>query len=111
MTDDSGHYGFAGLCAGSATLSAVLSNGQASQGAAVTLNGRDAREVNLSAVPIQATVAATATLAQQTATPEPDLPATGYSGWLLAGAALLGLFLLLSAGMRRVLAERTQDHN
>lgn len=111
LTDDSGRFGFAGLCAGAATLSARLADGQASQAARVLLNGRDSVPVNLSAAPVQATVATEVAPAQPTATPEPDLPATGYSGWLLAGAAALGLVLLLSAGMRRVLGDRTQDHN
>ncbi len=111
LSDDSGHYGFGGLCPGAATLNAYLSNGQVSQPAQVLLNGRDSMEVNLSAAPMQATVAATTAMVQQTATPVPDLPATGYSGWLLAGAALLGLVLFLSAGTRRALGERTQDHD
>lgn len=111
LTDDNGHYGFAALCAGTATLKAYLADGQVSLPARIVLNGQDSVQVNLSAAPFQGTVVATAAIAQQTATPEPDLPATGYSGWLLAGAALLGLLLLLSAGMRRVFGERTQDHN
>ena len=110
LSDDRGQYGFAGLCAGTAMLSAYLANGQASQPARVILNGRDSVQVNLSAAPMQATAAATAAVAEQAETPEPDLPATGYSGWLLAGAALFGLVLALTAGMRRVLGERTQDH-
>lgn len=109
LSDDRGQYGFAGLCAGTARLSAYLANGQVSQPASVILNGRDSVQVNLSAAPMQATAGATA-VTQEAATPEPDLPATGYSGWLLAGAALFGLLLLLSAGMRRLLGERTRDH-
>ena len=46
--------------------------------------------------------------AQQTATPEPDMPETGYSGWLLIGGALLGALLLLTAGARRLLGARQQ---
>jgi hypothetical protein len=111
LTDDNGQYGFAGLCPGAAELSAYLSNGQVTQSARLILNGRESVQLNLSAAPVQATGAATAPEALQTATPEPDLPATGYSGWLLAGAALLGLLLVLSAGARRLLVERTRDHN
>lgn len=111
LSDDGGRYGFGGLCSGAATLNAYLSNGQVSQPARVLLNGRDSVEVNLSAAPMQATAAATDAMAQPTATPVPDLPATGYPGWLLAGAAILGLMLFLSAGVRRALGERTQDHD
>jgi hypothetical protein len=110
LTNDSGQYGFAGLCAGTVTLTAYLADGQVSQRAHIPLNGRDSVQVDLSTALTQATVAATAVIAQQTATPEPGLPATGYPGWVLAGAVLLGLTLLLPAGILRVLRERTQDH-
>ncbi len=110
LTDDEGHYGFGGLCAGTATLQAFLPNGQTSQAARINLNGQEIIRVNLSALSAGAATGAPAP--QQSPTAEPDMPTTGYSGLLLAGAGLLGALLLLLAGTRRVLGvhERTKDH-
>jgi hypothetical protein len=104
ITNDQGRYGFGGLCAGTVTLQATFSNGQTSHAATLNLTGKDSVQLDLSLMP-----AATVTLAptaQQTPTPEPGMPATGYSGWLLVGGALLGFLLLLSAGTRRLLGVR-----
>ena len=110
LTDDEGHYGFGGLCAGTATLQAFLPNGQTSQSARINLNGQEIIRVNLSVLSAGAATGAPAP--QQSPTAEPDMPVTGYSGLLLAGAALLGALLLLLGGTRRVLGahERTKDH-
>ena len=107
LANDSGHYGFGGLCAGAATLRATSPDGQTGPASTVSLNGQDRAYVELSILPV---VAATA---QQTPTPEPNMPTTGYSGWLLAGGALLAALLLLSAGARRALgtSERTQNQD
>jgi len=111
-TDDNGHFGFGGLCAGTATLRATLLSGQSVPAVTVTLNGKNHLQVTLSAGPTQATapVGATATAtrpaAQPTSTAEANMPATGYSGWLLVGGALLGAALLFLAGARRVLSSR-----
>lgn len=111
LTDDLGQYGFGGLCAGPATLQAFLPNGQASQSAWINLNGHEIIRLNLSVVSAGAATGAPAP--QQSPTAEPDMPATGYSGLLLAGAALLGALLLLLAGTRRALGvhARTKDRD
>jgi cytoskeletal protein RodZ len=111
LTDDQGHYGFGGLCAGTATLQAFLPDGQASQSAWINLNGQEIIRLNLSVLSAGAATGAPAP--QQSPTAEPNMPTTGYSGLLLAGAALLGALLLLLAGTRRALGvhERTRDHD
>ncbi len=113
MTDEDGRYGFTGLCAGMATLRAFMSNAQVSQAAQVELNGRDALLLDLRATAAEATVPASGAAALQSPTPEPDMPTTGHSGWLLVGAALLGTLLLMSAGARRLLGvgARMQDRD
>jgi hypothetical protein len=109
MTDDSGRYGFAGLCAGPATLQAFLVNGQAGPVVTVTFGGNNSLRQDLhfaasSTAPAQATSASQATAQPApTGTPEAAMPVTGYAGWLLAGGAALGALLLLSAGGRRAL--------
>ncbi|MEJ2736966.1 MAG: hypothetical protein P8189_25960 [Anaerolineae bacterium] len=111
LTDDQGHYGFGGLCAGTATLQAFLPDGQASQSAWINLNGQEIIRLNLSVLTAGAATGSPAP--QQSPTAEPNMPATGYSGLLLAGAALLGALLLLLAGTRRALGvrERTKHHD
>ncbi len=111
LTDDQGHYGFGGLCAGPATLQAFLPDGQASQSAWINLNGKEIIRLNLSALSAGAATGSPAP--QQSPTAEPNMPTTGYSGLLLAGAALLGALLLLLAGTRRALGvrERTKHHD
>jgi hypothetical protein len=117
MTNDAGHYGFGGLCAGAATLNAALPDGQMTGGAAVTLNGQDHVQVDLSlgsaAAPTTSptatgvTTKTTDATSEQTPSPEPSMPATGFPGWILVGGALLGAFLLLaSAGVRWAFATR-----
>jgi|GEM_PF-2002859 len=109
MTDDDGRYGFAGLCAGQATLQAFLASGQSGPIVIVTLTGsnslrQDLRFATSSAAPTQATQASQATAQPTpTGTAEAGMPVTGYAGWLLAGGAALGALLLVSAGGRRVL--------
>jgi hypothetical protein len=111
MTDDQGHYGFGGLCAGPATLQAFLPDGQASQSAWINLDGQEIIRLNLSV--LSAGAATSSPAPQQSPTAEPNMPTTGYSGLLLAGAALLGALLLLLAGTRRALGvrERTKHHD
>ena len=111
LTDDQGHYGFGGLCAGPATLQAFLPDGQASQSAWINLNGKEIIRLNLSALSAGAATGSPAP--QQSPTAEPNMPTTGYSGLLLAGAALLGALVLLLAGTRRALGvrERTKHHD
>lgn len=111
LTDDNGHYGFGGLCAGAVSLTAYLANGQISQSAQVSLNGKDKVQVDLSASSAGAAIITDTPPAQQTPTPEPEMPVTGHSGWLLVGAALLGALLLITAGARRALSvqQRTRD--
>ena len=112
MTNDAGHYGFGGLCAGTVTLHAYLSSGQASPPARVSVNGKDNLVVDLRTLPAEVTAGAIATsmggIAQPSPTAEPDMPATGFSGWLLVGGALLGALLLISAGARRVLGAHSR---
>jgi hypothetical protein len=120
LTGDDGHYGFAGLCAGTATVSAALPGGQTSATATITLDGQNTSEVDLtvsqgggSQPASTATVAATAThqaIAAAT-TPEPSMPSTGFPGWLLVGMALLGTLVLLLAGTCRALVVRARDRS
>jgi len=102
LTDDNGQYGFAGLCAGQATLQATLPDGQTSSVATIDIDGKNNVQLDLGFSTIGAAAAETAATPQQVATPEPSMPETGYSGWLLVGGALLGVLLLLFAGARRV---------
>ncbi len=111
MADDKGRYGFGGLCAGMATVRAVQLDGQASLATQVNLNGKDSFRVDLRIQPAGANATDGTTTPQKSSTPEPDMPVTGYSGWLLAGAGLLGALLLVSAGTRRVLAVRSRTRN
>jgi hypothetical protein len=113
MTDDNGHYGFGGLCAGTATLTAYLLSGQATQPGQVSLNGKDSVRLDLRILPAGVATATHAPTPQQTPTAEPQMPVTGYSGWLLIGAALLGAVLLITAGARRALSvqQRPRDRD
>jgi len=117
LTDDHGDYGFGGLCAGSAMVRAYAPSGQAGQSATVQLTGKNVVELDLSTQATQASPATSGATGQpaagQTPTPEPEMPATGYSGWLLLGGALLGSLLLLTAGIRRILVvqERTRGRD
>jgi hypothetical protein len=116
MTDDGGKYGFAGLCEGMVTLQAFTPSGQSSPVASVSLNGKDPvwRDLRLgsSGAASTATSAATTGTAtrQPATTPEAEMPVTGFSGWLLAGGAVLGALLLISAGARRALLVREHTH-
>jgi hypothetical protein len=112
LTDDNGHYGFGGLCAGPATVNATLSNGQTTASTTVNLDGKKHFTVNLSLrQSAAATATSTATKAAQPTTPsEPSMPATGYPGWLLVGGAVVGVVLLLSAGVRRAVTILEQSH-
>jgi hypothetical protein len=111
LTDAAGRYGFGGLCAGPASLQASLS-GQVGPAALVTLTGENTVYLDLrlsstgAASPSATTAPATTAVAGQTPTAEPDMPATGHSGWLLVGGAVLGAVLLLSAGARRLAGAR-----
>jgi hypothetical protein len=111
MTDDSGHYGFGGLCAGTVTLQAYLLEGQTSQSAATNLNGKDGVWLDLRVQQVEAAAVTQAPTSQPTVTPEPHMPATGYSGLLLVGAALLGALLLILAGTRRALSVEEQSRD
>ncbi len=109
MSDDNGQYGFAGLCAGAATVRAFLAGGQAGPVAAVTFSGNDSLRQDLSFA-TSAVAPAPATQAGQvtaqpvpTGTAEAGMPVTGYPGWLLVGGAALGALLLVSAVWRRAL--------
>ncbi len=99
LTDDEGRYGFAGLCAGTVTLQARLPDGRLTLDVTADLDGANNVVLDLGLSALEAT--ATATPIVQTPTPEPEMPQTGYSGWLLAGGAILGVLLLLFAGARR----------
>jgi len=107
LTNDTGQYGFSQLCPGLASLQAFFSDGQVSQLAELDLNGRDAIHVELSVASAGSAIGEST--AQQALTPGPDMPATGNEGWLLLGAALLAVFLLLVAGARRVMTVRERD--
>jgi len=109
MSDDNGHYGFGGLCAGTVTLQAYLLNGQTSQTAQANLNGKDSVRLDLRVQQTGSAAVTQAPTSQPTVTPAPDMPATGYSGLLLVGAALLGALLLILAGTRRAL--RVEEHS
>jgi len=109
MTDDNGRYGFAGLCAGTATVRAFLAGGQAGPVATLTFSGNNSLRQDLSFA-TSSTAPAPATQASQgtaqpapTGTAEAGMQVTGYAGWLLAGRAALGALLLVSAGGRRAL--------
>jgi hypothetical protein len=110
MTDDGGHYGFGGLCAGTVTLQAALPNGRNTSPATANLDGQSSVHIDLSVSPAGVTgttlPVATTAAAQQTPTPTPEMPTTGYANWLLVGGALLGLLLLLSAGARRAFGHK-----
>ncbi len=112
LTNDNGHYGFGGLCAGPATVNATLSNGQTTASKTVSLDGKKHFTVNLSLQQsVAATATSTATKAAQPTTPsQPSMPGTGFPGWLLVGGALVGVVLLLSAGVRRVFVILEQSH-
>jgi hypothetical protein len=113
FSDDNGHYGFGGLCAGTATLRAYLPGGQPGGSAQLSLTGKESIRLDLNAASAGTSIVSGGATAQQTALPAADLPETGHPGWLLAGGVLLGALLLLLAGVRRTLSvqERTQDHN
>jgi hypothetical protein len=112
LTNDAGQYGFSQLCPGKASLQAFLADGQVSQLAELDLNGQDPIQVELSVYSAGAatTIAPTP---QQTPATGPDMPATGNEGWMLLGAALLAVFLLLVAGTRRAMTvrERNREHD
>lgn len=109
MSNDQGHYGFGGLCAGTVTLQAYLLNGQTSQTAQANLNGKDSVRLDLRVQRTGSAAITQAPTSQPTVTPAPDMPATGYSGLLLVGAALLGALLLILAGTRRALS--VEEHS
>jgi hypothetical protein len=113
LTNDNGQYGFAGLCAGTSTLSATLPDGQPGAVATVSFDGQNSVYLDLGVSQNSATTPTASTgkpaAAQQTPIAEADMPATGFSGWLLAGATLLGALLLASAGARRVLFTSEQS--
>jgi hypothetical protein len=120
MTNDEGLYGFSGLCAGTATLQAFLVDGKASPLVTVSLTGQNSLRADLSLVPgaigaptttTSATTAPGQQSPQPTTAPQAEMPTTGFSGWLLAGGALLGALLLLSAGARRALHARDRSQN
>ncbi len=108
LTNDGGQYGFDQLCPGLASLQAFLDDGHVSQLAELDLNGQDTVHIELSVASAEASATGAST-AQQTVAPGPDMPDTGYEGWLLLGAALLAAFLLLVAGTRRVMAVRQRN--
>lgn len=101
LTNDAGEYRFNQLCPGKASLQAFFVDGQVSQLAELELNGRDDVQIQLSVAS-----AGAAAISESAATPEPDMPATGYTGWLLLGGALLAAFLLIVAGTRRAMTVR-----
>lgn len=106
MTDDQGHFGFGGLCAGTAVLQAFLPNGRTSPVVSVNLTGQNSVQLNLApdlggtTVPTESGQQTTAPTAGPTVSGV-EMPTTGFSGWLLAGGAGLAALLLLSAGARR----------
>jgi hypothetical protein len=117
MTDDQGHYGFGGLCAGTITLAAFLPDGQTGPSGTVALDGRSAFYLDLSigTPPASSAVQATATTGplavQQVATSEPSMPTTGSSSLLTVGTAALASLLLLVAGVVRSLACRCRTRD
>lgn len=115
MTDDQGRYGFGDLCPGTAVLQAFLPNGGTSPAASINLTGQNSVHLNLG--PNLGGTTAPTSPAQQTTGPttQPttsgaEMPATGFSGWLLAGGAGLAALLLLSAGVRRRLRGNEAGH-
>jgi len=114
MTDDQGHYGFGGLCAGTLTVIATLPGGQESTSGTVEVDGRSNYRLDLgSQSPGASGPVATATAspepdAGQTPTSEPEMPVTGFPGWPLLGVALLGALVLVLSGARRLFAARSQ---
>jgi cytoskeletal protein RodZ len=109
LSDDNGHYGFGGLCSGTVSVSAAQPGGQMSPFVNLDLDGKSTFYLNLSmgavAQESPAQPEATELAAQQTPTPEPSMPQTGFSGGLLlSGVALAALLLLLLAGARRWLS-------
>jgi hypothetical protein len=110
LTDDNGHFGFSGLCAGAAIVRPVLPDGQVGNTSTVALDGSNNVYLDLSFVPAGAAAPAEATVAdQQTPTPEAGMPVTGFPGWSIAGGALLAVLLMMSAGARRVLGSNEQS--
>jgi hypothetical protein len=107
LTDDAGQYGFNQLCPGKASVQAFLADGQVSQLAELDLNGRDPVELALSVASTGAVVAEATS--EPTPTLEPDMPVTGYTGWLLVGGGMLAAFLLLVAGARRAITVRERS--
>lgn len=115
MTDDNGHYGFGGLCSSKATLQAAAAGGHTGPAVIVDLTGQNHLQVDLSlqiagASPPAATTTAAAgqATAQPGSTPEPSMPSTGYPGLFLVAGAILGVLLLLFAGVRRTLGAQKQ---
>jgi hypothetical protein len=117
MTDDNGRYGFAGLCAGTASLQAFLAGSQVGSVATVNLSGNDTLRQDLGFVASLPGSAPAAQASQPTAQPAPTdtaeagLPVTGFAGWLLVGGAALGALLLVSAGGRRALQAYERARN
>jgi cytoskeletal protein RodZ len=113
LTDDQGRYGFSGLCAGEVTLSAALPGGQPLPAATVSLDGQNQTHVDLGGAGAAATATQTAKTPTPTAQPastgEPGMPATGFPGWLLVGAACLGASLVLSIGTLRAIRSRSHE--
>ncbi|MBN1135669.1 MAG: carboxypeptidase regulatory-like domain-containing protein [Anaerolineae bacterium] len=101
LTDSSGRYAFGGLCGGSYTLQATLPGGQMTQSATASVTGQNSIRLDL-----RVTATASSTPSQPGPTPEPSMPTTGFSGWLLAGGVALGILLLLFAGARRAFGSR-----
>ena len=101
LTDSGGHYAFGSLCGGTYTLQATLPGGQTTQAATATVTGQNSVRLDL-----RVSAAVTSTPAQPGPTSEPSMPTTGFSGWLFAGGAALGIALLLLAGARRALGSR-----
>jgi hypothetical protein len=110
MTDDQGHYGFGGLCAGTITLAAFLPDGQTGPSGTAVMDGRSPFHLDLSigspaASPTAQPTATTSPQAvQQVATSEPSMPTTGSSSLLAVGAAALATLLLVVVGVGRSLA-------
>jgi Carboxypeptidase regulatory-like domain len=101
LSDSGGHYAFSSLCSGSYTLQATLPGGQTTQAATAGVNGQNTVRLDL-----RVSAAASSTPPQPGPTSEPNMPTTGFSGWLLAGGAALGVILLVAAGARRALGSR-----
>ena len=116
MTDDRGHYGFGGLCAGTLTVVATLPGGQESFAGTVEVDGRSGYRLDLggpqagSEEAASTTTASPAPAAQSTPAAEPEMPMTGFAGWPLLGFALLGVLILLLVGARRLWVARAGAH-